>query len=215
MKESDQAATAFITPYGPFCFNTMPFGLKNAGATYQRMIQTCLEKQIGKIVEAYVDDVFIKTRHIESLIDDLRLAFDNLRTYDIKLNPEKCIFGVPAGKLLGFIVSNRGIEANPAKIRALSQLATPTDLKQYQKLAGCVAALSHFISRLGEKALPLYRLLRRTDHFEWTDAATAVLEEIKVLLASNPILAASNIGEPMLLYISAMHQVVSVVLVVE
>ena len=165
MKEFDQAATTF-TPYEPFCFNTMPFGLKNAGATYQRMIQTCLERQIGKKIEAYVDDVVIKIRHVESLIDDLCLTFDNLRTYDIKLNPEKCVFDVPAGKLLGFIVSNRGIEANPAKIRALSQLATPTDHKQVQKLAGCVAALSRFISRLGEKALPLYRLLRCTDHFE-------------------------------------------------
>ena len=120
MKESDQATRAFITPYGPFCFNTMPFGLKNAGATYQHMIQTCLEKQIGKAVEVYVDDMVIKTKHIESLVDDLRLTFDNLRTYDIRLNPEKCVFGVPAGKLLGFNVSNRGIEANPAKIRALS-----------------------------------------------------------------------------------------------
>ena len=81
-------------------------------------------------MEAYVDDMVIKTRHVESLIDDLRLTFDNLRTYDTKLNPEKCVFGVPAGKLLGFIVSNIGIEANPAKIRALSQLAIPTDLKQ-------------------------------------------------------------------------------------
>ena len=80
------------------------------------MIQTCLEKQIGKAVEAYVDDVVIKTRHVESLIDDMRLIFDNLHTDDIKLNLEKCVFGVPAGKLLGFIVSNRGIEANPAKI---------------------------------------------------------------------------------------------------
>ena len=84
------------------------------------MIQTCLEKQIGKTVEAYVDDVVIKTKHVESLVDDLHLTFDNLHTYEIKLNPEKCVFGVPAGKLLGFIVSNRGIEANPAKIRALS-----------------------------------------------------------------------------------------------
>ena len=88
----------------------MPFGLKNAGATYQRMIQTCLEKQIGKTVEAYVDDVVIRTRHVDSLIDDLRLTFNNLRAYDIKLNPEKCVFGVPAGKLLGFIVSNRGLK---------------------------------------------------------------------------------------------------------
>src|SRR5215216_204482 len=127
----------------------------------------------------------------------------------------KSAFGVPAGKLLRFIVSNRGIEANPAKIRALSQLATPTDLKQVQKLAGCVAALSRFISKLGEKALPLYHLLRRTDHFEWTDAATVGLEEIKTLLVGNPILAAPSVGEPMLLYISATHQVVSAILVVE
>ena len=97
-------------------------------------------------MEAYIDDVVIKTRNVDSLIDNLRLTFDNLRTYDIKLNPEKCVFGVPAGKLLGFIVSNRGIEANPTKIRALSQLAIPTDLKQIQKLTGCVAALSRFIS---------------------------------------------------------------------
>ena len=91
----------------------------------------------------------------------------------------------------------------------------PTDLKQVQKLARCIAALSRFISRLGEKALPLYRLLRRTDHFEWTDAAIAGLEGIKTLLASNPILAAPSVGEPMLLYISVTHQEVSAVLIVE
>ena len=78
MKESDQAATTFITPYGPFFFNTMPFGLKNAGANYQGMIHICLEKQIGKTVEAYVEDVVIKTKLIESLVDDLRLSYDNL-----------------------------------------------------------------------------------------------------------------------------------------
>ena len=124
-----------------------PFGIKNAGATYQRMIQTCLANQIGKTVEAYVDDVVVKSKHVETLVDDLRLTFDNLRAYDIKLNLEKCVFGVPAGKLLGFIISGRGIEANPAKIRALSQLDIPKDLKQIQKLTGCVAALSRFISR--------------------------------------------------------------------
>ena len=85
-----------------------------------RMIQTCLKKQIGKTVEAYVDDVVVKTKHVDSLIDNLRPTFNNHRTYDIKLNPEKCVFAVPAGKLLGFIVSGRGIKANPTKIRALS-----------------------------------------------------------------------------------------------
>jgi hypothetical protein len=106
MKESDQAATAFITPYGPFYFNTMPFRLKNAGATYQRMIQTCLQKHFGKTVEAYVDDVVVKTRRVDQLVDNLQDIFASLQEYQIKLNPEKCVFGVPAGKLLGFIVSS-------------------------------------------------------------------------------------------------------------
>ena len=96
------------------------------------MSQTCLTTPIVKTVEAYVDDVVDKTKHVKTLVDDLRLTFDNLRAYDIKLNPEKCIFGITAGKLLGFILSGRGIEANPAKIRALSQLDIPKDLKQIQ-----------------------------------------------------------------------------------
>ena len=94
-------------------------------------------------------------------------------------------------------------------------MAIQTDLKQIQKLTGCVAALSRFINRLGEKALPLYRLLRCTEHFEWTDAATAGLEEIKALLATDPVLTVPNIGEPMLLYIAATNQAVSIVLFVE
>ena len=101
MAEKDQAAMAFITPYGPFCFNTMPFGHKNAGATYQRMIQTCLATQIGKIVEAYVEDVDVTTKHVETLVDDLRVTFDNLRAYDIKLNPEKMCFRRTSRKALG------------------------------------------------------------------------------------------------------------------
>src|SRR3954469_2644332 len=186
----------------------MPFGLKNAGATYQRMMQNCLIWQIGRNAEVYVNDIVVKSAEGSSLLADLAKTFQSLRTYDIKLNPEKCVFGVLAGKLLGFIVSSRGIEANPAKIRPLSQLDIPTDLKQIQKLTECVAALSRFISRLREKALPLYLLLRRTEHFKWTEAATAGLDEIKARLATNPVQAAPNIGEPMLLYIAATHQVV-------
>ncbi|XP_073358030.1 uncharacterized mitochondrial protein AtMg00860-like [Aegilops tauschii subsp. strangulata] len=157
----------------------------------------------------------IKTKHVSQLVDNLRQTFDNLRAHNIRLSPDKCVFGVPAGKLFGFIVSHRGIEANPAKIRALSQLAIPTELKHVQKLAGCMAALSRFISRVGEKAQPRYRLLKWTKNFEWTDEATAALEEIKTFLGSNPILAAPNIGEPMLLYILVTNQVVSAVLVGE
>lgn len=105
----DQIKTAFITPHGAYCYVTMPFGLKNAGATYQRCMQRCLHDQIGKNVQVYIDDVVVKTMKSGTFLEDLRETFDNLRRYRLKLNPAKCTFGVPAGKLLGFLVSSRGI----------------------------------------------------------------------------------------------------------
>ena len=98
----------------------------------------------------------VKSRKKETLIDDLKETFDNLRVYKMMLNPAKCVFGVPAGKLLGFLVFNRGIEANPEKIKAITSLTKPACINHVQCLAGRIAALSRFISRLGEKAIPLY-----------------------------------------------------------
>jgi hypothetical protein len=104
LKVEDEGKIAFIMPYGVFFYRVMPFGLKNAGATYQRMMQNCLGRQIGRNIQVYIDDVIITTREGESLITDLRETFDNLDRYKLKLNPTKCSFGVPAGKLLGFLV---------------------------------------------------------------------------------------------------------------
>ncbi|KAK1646114.1 hypothetical protein QYE76_063919 [Lolium multiflorum] len=117
LNPDDQIKTSFITPYGAYCY-TMPFGLKNAGATYQRCMQKCLQDQIGRNVHAYVDDVVVKTKETTTLLDDLRETFTNLRRFRMKLNPAKCTFGVPSGQLLGYLVSQRGIEANPEKISA-------------------------------------------------------------------------------------------------
>jgi hypothetical protein len=103
--EPDQIKTSVITPYGAYCYVTMPFGLKNAGANYQRTMQRCMHEQIGPNVHAYVDDVVVKTKQSGTLLNDLRETFANLRRYRMKLNPEKCTFGVPAGPLLGYIVS--------------------------------------------------------------------------------------------------------------
>ena len=103
----DEEKIAFITPVGTFCYTTMPFGLKDAGPTFQRMTRITLSNQIGCNVEAYVDDLVVKTRHHqETLLMDLAETFDSLRSMRMKLNPEKCVFGVPAGKLLGFLVSS-------------------------------------------------------------------------------------------------------------
>jgi hypothetical protein len=118
--------TAFINLFGAYCYTTMSFGLKNTGATYQRAIQACFKRQLNKNVEAYVDDVVIKTRNSSMLIDDLEETFASLREYRSKLIPNKCVFGVPSCKLLGFIISHRGIEANPEKISAITSMKAPT-----------------------------------------------------------------------------------------
>ncbi|KAK1627581.1 hypothetical protein QYE76_001896 [Lolium multiflorum] len=215
LKKEDQIKTAFITPHGAYCYVTMPFGLRNAGATYQRCMQKCLFDQIGKNVQVYVDDIVIKTKVKNTLIDDIRQTFDNLRRFRMKLNPAKCTFGVPAGKLLGFLVSSRGIEVNPVKIRAIERMAVPRELKDVQKFTGSLASLSRFVSRLGEKALPLYALMKKSDTFVWTPQADAAFKELKTMLATAPILASPLEREPMLLYIAATNRVVSVVVVVE
>nr|ABB47057.1 retrotransposon protein, putative, Ty3-gypsy subclass [Oryza sativa Japonica Group] len=126
LKEFDCLKTSFITPFGAYFYITMPFGLKNDGATYQRMIQRCFSTQIGRNVEAYVDDVVVKTKQKDDIIADLEETFASIRAFRMKLNPEKCTFGVPSGKLLGFMVSRRGIQANPEKINAILNMKPPS-----------------------------------------------------------------------------------------
>jgi hypothetical protein len=215
MKEFDQLMTSFITPFGMYCYVTMPFGLRNAGATYQRCMQHVFGKHIGPTVEAYVDDIVVKTKRVSNLVNDLDVAFKCLRAKNSKLNPEKCVFGIPRGMLLGFIIFERGIEANLEKMAAITKMDPIHDLKGVQRVTGCLAALSRFISRLGEKALPLYHLLKKSECFSWTLEAEEVLTKLKATLSSSPILVPPATGEPLLLYIATTTQEVRAVLVVE
>nr|CAB3503307.1 unnamed protein product [Digitaria exilis] len=185
----------------------MPFGLKNAGATYQRAIQGCLQDQLHRNVKAYVDDVVIKTRNPEDLIADLTETFDNLRKWLWKLNPAKC--------LLGFIVSERGIEANPKKIATLMDMKPPRTVKDVMKLTGCMAALNRFISRLREHETEFFKLLKKQDRFQWTQEAQDAFDKLKFFLTTPPVLIAPLPGEDLLLYISATTNVVSAAIVVE
>jgi hypothetical protein len=120
---------------------------------------------IGWTIEAFVDDIVVKTRKVDDMVSNLHTAFDCLWANGVKLNPEKCVFGVPRGMLLGYIVSQRGIEPNPEKVTALDRMGSIQDLKGVQKVLGCLAALSRFISQLDEKGLPLYRLLKKHERF--------------------------------------------------
>jgi hypothetical protein len=172
-------------------------------------------EHISRMVEAYIDDIIVKTRKASNLLSNLEATFKCLRAKGVKLNPEKCVFGIPRGMLQGFIVSERGIDANPEKIAAITNMGPIKDLKGVQRVMGCLAALSRFISCLDEKGLPLYRLLRKTERFTWTLEAEEALENLKALLSNVPILVPPTAGEALLIYVAATTQVVSVAIVGE
>jgi hypothetical protein len=142
-------------------------------------------------------------------------TFNSLRKFRWKLNPTKCVFGVPSGKLLGFIVSNWEIEENPEKITAITNMEAPPTIKDVQKLTGCMAALNRFISQLGERGLPFFKLLKRQDKFQLTEEAEQALQDLKQHLQSPPVLTAPLPGENLLLYIAATTHVFSSAIVVE
>jgi hypothetical protein len=146
--------------------------------------------------------VVVKTRNSSTLIDDLEETFASLREYHWKLNPNKCVFGIPSGKLLGFIISQRGIEANPEKISAITSMKTPTCIKDVQKLTGCMAALNRFISKLGERGLPFLKLLKHQEKFVWTPEADQALAQLKDFLSKPPVLTVPRKGEQLLLYLA-------------
>jgi hypothetical protein len=200
---------------GLYCYVVMPYDLKNALPTFVWAMSKTFGDLIRDKVEVYVDDIVVNTKRGSTLVEDLTLVFDKLRATCTKLNPDKCVFGVSAGKLLGFLVSYRGIEANPEKIKAIEAMRPPARIKDIQKFMGSLATLSRFISRLAKRALPFFKLLRKSGPFSWTEEAERAFQELKQHLVSLPILVAPEPREPLYLYIAAAAEAVSMVLVVE
>ena len=128
--EEDQEKTTFITSQGIYCYKVMPFGLKNAGAAYQRLVNKMFSKQIDRNMEVCVDNMLVKSKEELTHLEDLRETFATLKEYHMKLNPGKCVFGVASGKFLGFMVSQRGIEANLEKVQAIINMASPKTVKE-------------------------------------------------------------------------------------
>jgi hypothetical protein len=135
---------------------------------------------IGRIIEVYVDEIVVKSKRIGDLVPDLTEVFAKLRQHGVKLNPEKCVFGVPRGMLLGFVMSERGIEANLEKISVIMDIGPIKNLKGVQRVTGCLAALSRFIARLRECSLPLYKLMKKSDHFTWTLEVQEALDSPRI-----------------------------------
>ncbi|KAL2248189.1 UNVERIFIED_CONTAM: Retrovirus-related Pol polyprotein from transposon [Sesamum indicum] len=213
MAEEDRDKTSFVTDKGIYCYNMMPFGLKNAGATYQRLVNKMFGDLLGKTMEVYVDDMLVKSKRSQDHIKDLSQAFSIMRSHGMKLNPDKCTFGVTGGKFLGYMISERGIEANPEKIQAIMGLRSPSSIKEMQKLTGKIASLSRFISRSADRSLPFFKALRKPKSFAWTPECEQALQELKEYLTKPPLLANPKSGETLFLYLGVSENAVSSVLV--
>ncbi|GKU87836.1 hypothetical protein SLEP1_g2170 [Rubroshorea leprosula] len=221
MAPEDEEKTSFYAGDEIYCYVMMPFGLKNAGATYQKMVTIVFRAQIGKNLEVYVDDIVVKSRKAEDHLADLDETFNNLRKNRMRLNSTKCIFGVESGNFLGFMVSRRGIEVNPEKIRAIAEMEPPKSIKDIQRLTGRVAALHRFISKSADKCLPFFKIMRpaaqkdesgKQKKFEWSQECQAAFDELKSYLSSPPLLTKAVNGEILYLYLGISEEAISSVL---
>ena len=148
---------------------------------------------IGRNVQVYIDDILVKSRREDDHLEDLRETFNTPRSYNIKLNPSKCAFGVTAGKFLRFMMSQRGIEINPDKIQTIIEMAPPRNIKEVQSLNNKVVALNRFMSRATDKCLPFFHTLKKS--FRWTVECQQTFEDLKAYLSSPPLLSPSKAGK--------------------
>ncbi|PKI61325.1 hypothetical protein CRG98_018280 [Punica granatum] len=164
--EKDKLKTTFSTMWGTFCYRVMPFGLKNTGATYQRAMVTLFHDMMHKEVEVYIDDMIAKSKEGEDQLVNLKRLFDRLREYKLRLNPAKCTFGARSGKLLGFVVSERSIEVDPDKVKAIKELPPPSMVREVRGFLGRLNYIARFIANLMDKCQPPFRLLRKNAAME-------------------------------------------------
>ncbi|GJU36167.1 reverse transcriptase domain-containing protein [Tanacetum coccineum] len=218
MAKEDEEKTAFTTSQGIFCYSKMSFGLKNAGATYQRLVDKAFQRQIGRNLEVYVDDLVIKSRTEEEIIRDITETFKTLRQINMKLNPKKCSFGMQEGMFLGYKVNTDGLKVCPEKADAVLSLPSPRCLKDVQKLNGKLASLNRFLSKSAEKSLPFFKTLKKCtkkSDFQWTQEAEAAFKQMKKLIAELPMLTAPKEKEELIVYLAAAKEAISAVLMTD
>ncbi|GJR99279.1 reverse transcriptase domain-containing protein [Tanacetum coccineum] len=206
MAKEDEEKTAFITSQGIFCYTKMPFGLRNAGATYQRLVDKAFHKQIGRNLEVYVDDLVIKSRTEDEIVRDMEETFQTLREINMKLNPKKCTFGIEEGMFLGYKVSTRGLKVCPDKVDVVLSLPSPKCLKDVHKLNGKLASLNRFLAKSVEKSLPFFKTLKKCtkkSDFCWTVEAEEAFKQMKQLIAELPMLVTPTEKEELIVYLAA------------
>ncbi|GJQ94559.1 reverse transcriptase domain-containing protein [Tanacetum coccineum] len=218
MAKENEEKTAFITSQGIFCYTKMPFGLRNAGATYQRLVDKAFHKQIGRNLEVYVDDLVIKSRTEDETVRDIEETFKTLREINMKLNPKKCTFGVEEGMFLGYKVNSKGLKVCPDKVDAVLSLPSPKILKDVQKLNGKLASLNRFLAKSAEKSLPFFKTLKKCtkkSDFHWTTEAEEAFKKMKQLIAELRMLTTPMEKEELIVYLAAAKETVSAILMTE
>ncbi|XP_026383293.1 uncharacterized protein LOC113278750 [Papaver somniferum] len=188
--------------------------IRNAGATYQRLVDEMFKDMIGKTMEVYIDDMVVKSKKKESHLMDLKRTFDRLRQYGMKLNASKCSFGLTSGKFLGYMMTQIGIEANPEQIRAILEMSSPRNKKEIQRLTGRLAALNRFISWFSDKCKSFFLALKKVKKFDWNEECERAFNEIKQYLISPPVLTSPKTGQTVYIYLAASDYVVCAVLFV-
>ena len=194
MAPEDMEKTSFITEWGTYCYRVMPFGLKNAGATYQIAATTLFHDMMHRDVEVYVDDMTVKFQDRADHLAALQRFFKRIRQFRLRLNPKKCTFGVTSGKLLGHIVSERGIEVDPKKIKAILDMPAPRNEKYIRGFLSRLQYISRFIARLTDICKPILRLLRKNQPTVWNNDWQCAFEKIKECLISPPVLVPPTPG---------------------
>ena len=215
MHPRDECKTAFMTETSCYCYTVMSFGLKNAGTTYQWLMDKVLAPMLGRNVHAYVDDMVVTSQERGQHIADLEELFTTIAKYRLKLNPEKCVFRVEADKFLGFLLIERGIDANPEKCAAILAMRSPASVKEVKQLTGRMAALSRFVSAGGDKSHPYFQCLRRNSRFVWTEECEAAFLKLKEYLAAPPVLGKPQMGVLLRLYFAVNERAISSVVVQE
>jgi len=212
MHPEDEEKIAFMGEAATYCYRVMPFGLKNAGATYQRLMDRIVKPLSKQKVQAYVDDMVVASSTTDTHAADLEELLATVNKYGLKLNPDKCVFGVKAGKFLGFLLTERGIEANPDKCSTIMNMRSPTNVKEVQRLTGRIAALSRFLPRSGDHGHPYFECLRKGKGFQWTDECQMAFQQRKEHLSCPPILCWPIHGKPLKLYVTVTNRAISVAL---
>jgi hypothetical protein len=210
----DEENTSFIISFGTYSYRRMLEGLRNAGPTFCRMTKAALKDQVDRNVFSYVDDIVVVSKNNEKYLSDLAETFANMQEAKLKLNLKKCVFGITREKVLGCLVSMKGIEANPDKIKAITQMQPPQSRNDVQKLTGRIASLNRFISKLAEHSLPFFTVLRGSVKIEWGAEQQKTFEGLKSYLEKLPMLSSPEQGQLLILYVSATHSAVSGALVV-